>query len=170
MSSSEEEAFSSHPSSDEMSCTSEPEFNTSGKNNQKRSLASALSQVLQEKTPDDKPILHSRTHKRFKEEEERQVELKAKRLYKKEQREKLHTLRVKPCGETANAEKALKKMATAGVVQLFNAVYQAQQTITNKKTSKTPQGTSAKKEENAKAAPSAVNFMDLIKTGTTRII
>lgn len=94
------------------------------------------------------------------------MELKAKRLYKTEQKEKLQALRMKPGAETANAEKALKKLANAGVVQLFNAVYQAQQAAASG-SKKKPQQPVKKTEEAPKAK---VDFMDLIKTGTTRII
>ena len=171
--SSDAEVFSSHSSSDEFSADEIPQQtnNTNKLAANKRTLATALSQVLKEDTA-DQPILHARTLKRFKEEEERIVEQKAKRLYKQEQRQKLQALRIKPSAETANAEKLLKKLATAGVVQLFNAVYQAQ---LKKEQQQQPGGSKKRKQQAAKAeatseTTSKMDFMDLIKSGTTRVL
>ena len=169
--SSDSEVFSSHFSSDEFSADEIPQQtnNTNKSAANKRTLATALSQVLKEDTA-DQPILHARTLKRFKEEEERIVEQKAKRLYKQEQRQKLQALRIKPSAETANAEKVLKKLATAGVVQLFNAVYQAQLKKEQQQPSSKKSKQQAAKAEATSETTSKMDFMDLIKSGTTRVL
>src|SRR5690242_11643013 len=86
----------------------------------KRSLADAFDQVLEKSQETGGTILSNRIIKEPAT-TEKALEEQAKKLYRKEVQTKLALLRVKPCPETANQEKLLKKLGTAGVVQFFNA-------------------------------------------------
>jgi hypothetical protein len=92
----------------------------------KRSLADAFEQVLETNKGQTETILSNRFIQNSSISESI-LEEQAKKLYKKEVQAKLASLRVRPRPETANQEKMLRKIGTAGVVQFFNAVHKAQQ-------------------------------------------
>ena len=135
-----------------------------------RSLADAFDQVL-EKNPGQVETILSNHTTQAPPVTEKTLDEQAKKLYKKEVQAKLASLRVKPCPETANREKILKKIGTAGVVQFFNAVYKAQQ-AKDANTEK-QKLVSAERKNNKKkdiipkveesSQTSNTNFLDLIK-------
>jgi ERCC4-related helicase len=143
----------------------------------KRSLANAFDQVLEKNQETSGTILSNRIINEP-DVTEKALEEEAKKLYRKEVQAKLASLRVKPGPETANQEKLLKKIGTAGVVQFFNAVYKVQQAKdanTEKQkllNSENKRNKDAKRKNKSQKEPSKpegsenrvqINFLDLIK-------
>eukprot|EP00741_Cyanophora_paradoxa_P003507 tig00000711_g3405.t1 len=92
-------------------------------------FAAALNRILKKKVKAGKePVLAARTKDKQKREEER-AEHNLKRDVRKEKKRLLDKDHVVPTNETLDFEKALRRIATRGVVKLFNAVSKQQKTI-----------------------------------------
>ncbi|RKP11248.1 Rrp15p-domain-containing protein [Piptocephalis cylindrospora] len=90
------------------------------------SLTHILGKTLKSKGAQSAPILaRSGVEKRLFEEK---LEGKAKKMLRQEKKREMDVDRVKPQPEGMDYERKLKKVATRGVVQLFNAIRTQQQT------------------------------------------
>ncbi|KAG0266208.1 hypothetical protein DFQ27_009921 [Actinomortierella ambigua] len=135
------------------------------KKNTEESMAEAMSKILGStlrKADASQPILaRSRGVERKLEEEK--LEAKARKALTFEKRRAMNKDRVKPDFTGMEYEKKLRKVATRGVVQLFNAI-KAQQKVTETVTDKiAPIGANAKDKV---ANMTKASFLDLLKSGT----
>ncbi|KAF9160245.1 hypothetical protein DFQ26_005755 [Actinomortierella ambigua] len=135
------------------------------KKNTEESMAEAMSKILGStlrKADASQPILaRSRGVERKLEEEK--LEAKARKALTIEKRRAMNKDRVKPDFTGMEYEKKLRKVATRGVVQLFNAI-KAQQKVTETVTDKiAPIGANAKDKV---ANMTKASFLDLLKSGT----
>ncbi|KAF9951284.1 Trimeric GatFAB AmidoTransferase(AdT) complex subunit [Modicella reniformis] len=134
------------------------------KKNTEESMAEAMSMILGStlrKADASMPILaRSRGVERKLEEEK--MEAKARKAISNEKKRLANKDRVKPDFTGMEYEKKLRKVATRGVVQLFNAI-KAQQKATEELTEKTrPITTNAKDKV---ASLTKASFLDLLKSG-----
>ncbi|KAI9099934.1 Rrp15p-domain-containing protein [Phlyctochytrium arcticum] len=93
-------------------------------------MASAIGKVLSGDlgTKDEhRPILAKQKHLERALDEEK-LEAKARKIVSAERKRKINIGRLKPTHSTTDYEKQLRKVATRGVVQLFNAIRVAQKT------------------------------------------
>lgn len=97
-------------------------------------------------------------------EEAERLEKKALRIFKQEQRQRLRSIRVAPPAVN-NHEKEVRKLATLGVVRLFNAVHQAQ---LKKEACNPCSKTSKKPKLTDEPAKPTVDFSQLLKGKTPR--
>ncbi|KAF9978875.1 hypothetical protein BGZ73_008876 [Actinomortierella ambigua] len=137
----------------------------SSKKNTEESMAEAMSKILGStlrKADASQPILaRSRGIERKLEEEK--LEAKARKALTMEKKRSMNKDRVKPDYTGMEYEKKLRKVATRGVVQLFNAI-KAQQKVTESVTDKiAPIGANAKDKV---ANMTKASFLDLLKSGT----
>jgi len=123
-----------------------------------------ISKILEKSQPENKTIILSKSKKTKRKRSELKEELTAKKEkleQKHEEKEKGHTI---PTRSNAQNEVLLKRIATKGVVKLFNAVNTHQKTMSSEmKDIKTE----AKKEKKAKVIDTKSNFMDLLKKKET---
>lgn len=135
-------------------------------------LGSAISQILNQnvKTEDAAPILAKRRNIEKKIADEK-LEAKARSLMKRQRLATKDAARVVQLDFTrANFEKGLRKAATKGVVQLFNAIHQHQ--VTKEKLAKEKAAASGKQRPNAEAVQeikqiSKTSFLDMLKGGAS---
>jgi hypothetical protein len=139
---------------------SDTEAKIDRKQPESQNIPSIFSQLLNQKV-DETPILAFRKEIEKKLEDEK-IERKAKRQLLQEKRalrEKDHKL---PAVETMNYEKKLRKVATKGVVQLFNAIKAQQASKSEKFTSKVDKQI---EEQDAKS-----KFMEMIKSSSENLL
>lgn len=131
-------------------------------------LGSAISQILGEKTKNEQPILARRKGIERKIEDEK-LEARARALMKRQRMAAKDSARVMiPDMSRANYEKQLKKAATKGVVQLFNAIHQHQVTKEKLEKEKAAAGTAKKAEIAAQIKQiSKTSFLDMLKGGAS---
>ncbi|KAJ3290356.1 hypothetical protein HK104_006833 [Borealophlyctis nickersoniae] len=127
-------------------------------------LANAIAKILAADTPGadkQRPILSKEKHIE-RSIDEAKLDAKARKLIANEKREKADVGRVLPTHTTTDYEKKLRKVATRGVVKLFNAIRVAQNTAEEVK--------STGIQKNAAAAPiiSKNTFLDMLKGGPKR--
>jgi hypothetical protein len=130
--SSEDDGNASNPDSN----ASSPGSNVSGqdantrptndKNNRTHKIASVLTKLL-DQTDTTRPILSKKKHIE-KELDDVKLSEKAKKLISARKRIKFDSAHVIPDHSTMDYEKSLRKTATHGVVELFNALAAAQKT------------------------------------------
>jgi hypothetical protein len=89
-----------------------------------KKMKSVISKILAQ----NQPIL-SKKRKLETEIDEQKLEQKAKKLITSQRKLKREVGRVKPGPETLSYEKTLRKVATRGVIQLFNALRQVQKEV-----------------------------------------
>ncbi|XP_069464682.1 RRP15-like protein [Ambystoma mexicanum] len=95
--------------------------------------ADAMAKILNKKTPDSKPIILLKNKKLQQEKEKEQQEKLEKRRQLDKKREWEMMCRVKPdVVKDRETERNLQRIATRGVVQLFNAVRKHQSNIDEK--------------------------------------
>eukprot|EP00968_Pinguiococcus_pyrenoidosus_P024621 scaffold4873_cov208-Pinguiococcus_pyrenoidosus.AAC.1 len=124
-------------------------------------FASALSKILSANIGDKKnPVLAKRRTKRMKEILKEQEEKKARRAAAQARRDKKSSALKVPDFSAAETERSLKKVATKGVVALFNAVAKYQHGVAGAGEKEADDG--SKMSDAAKA-----RFMTLLKTGIT---
>ncbi|KNE66332.1 hypothetical protein AMAG_10554 [Allomyces macrogynus ATCC 38327] len=134
----------------------------------KKPLNEAIAAILGTKAPASTasaPILsRSGVERRL---DEEKIEEKARKILASETKIDYARERVKPKITDLEYEKKLRKVATRGVVKLFNAVRQAQQRV---KEVKEHSGVIVeRREEKAKVASTAKStFMDIMRRGTHR--
>ena len=134
-------------------------------------LGAVFSKVLSTKTTHTEPILSKRKaiERKLAEEE---LERRARLMLKKEQREARDSAHVIPSSDTANYEKIQRRIATRGVVQLFNAIHQHQQEKEKmksdllKKRAHETLGYPESKKDLKQLSKSS--FLDLLKTGANK--
>ncbi|KAJ3415970.1 hypothetical protein HDV05_003567 [Chytridiales sp. JEL 0842] len=127
-------------------------------------LASAMGRILSKPlgkgASAEKPILAQ--HKGIEKElDEKKLEAKAKKALAGEKKAKFEVGRIKPEAPSDDFEKRLRKVATRGVVKLFNAISAAQKTADAVKANGV--------QKNAKLAPklSKGSFLELVKSTTS---
>jgi predicted DNA-binding antitoxin AbrB/MazE fold protein len=91
----------------------------------KSKLSSVISKILTTKANQKRPVL-SLKRKIEIDLDDKKLEEKAKKKISQDKKEHLEIGRVYPTNDTLPYEKSLKKIGTRGVVQLFNALRQAQ--------------------------------------------
>ncbi|KAF9903412.1 hypothetical protein BX616_001638 [Lobosporangium transversale] len=136
----------------------------SGKNTEEN-MAEAMSRILGStlrKADASTPILAKSRGVERKLEEEK-MEAKARRAITNEKKRLASKDRVKPDYTGMEYEKKLRKVATRGVVQLFNAI-KAQQKVTEDLTEKARPITTNAKDKVANLTKTS--FLDLLKAGT----
>ncbi|KAF9434275.1 hypothetical protein BGZ76_008274 [Entomortierella beljakovae] len=137
----------------------------SSKKHSEDSMAEAMSKILGStlrKADANMPIL-ARSRGAERKIEEEKMEAKAKRAITNERRRLANKDRVKPDYTGMEYEKKLRKVATRGVVQLFNAI-KVQQKATDDLTEKARPITTNDKDKVANLTKSS--FLDLLKSGT----
>ncbi|KAF9202831.1 Trimeric GatFAB AmidoTransferase(AdT) complex subunit [Haplosporangium sp. Z 27] len=137
----------------------------SSKKHSEESMAEAMSKILGStlrKADANTPIL-ARSRGAERKIEEEKLEAKARRAITNERKRLANRDRVKPEYTGMEYEKKLRKVATRGVVQLFNAI-KAQQKATEELTDNVrPITTNAKDKV---ASLTKASFLDLLKSGT----
>lgn len=131
-------------------------------------LGLAIANILGEKTKGDQPILARRKGIERKIEDAK-LEAKARTVLRKQRlatKDSAH--QSVPDMSRANYEKLLKKAATKGVVQLFNAIHQ-HQVMKEKLAKEKAEAGGAKKAEVATQIKqiSKTSFLDMLKGGST---
>jgi hypothetical protein len=139
-------------------------------------MGNIMSKILKTSSTDPKaPILAKRRAVERKIQDEK-LENRARKLVRRELREARDAAHIVPDMSTANAEKTLRKVATRGVVQLFNAVNthqvnkeKAEKAVQAAKEAKRAKPTSVKEKtsEDVKALSKA-SFLELLKMGGAR--
>jgi len=136
-------------------------------------MADMMAKILNQKTARDVPVLEKRKTaimKSIDEEREERVQLKKAQQVKAMVRNKQITL---PGHSSIEKEKVLRKLATKGVVALFNAVAEAQRMQKDLEDVTEAGDKEGKKEKTEQLAQvdikkmSKVNFLDLLTGGTT---
>ncbi|KAK3828956.1 MAG: Rrp15p-domain-containing protein [Benniella sp.] len=149
---------------DDLEGVSASGFKKTSKKNTEESMAEAMSKILGStlrKADASTPILaRSRGVERKLEEEK--MEAKARKAINSEKKRLANKDRVKPDYTGMEYEKKLRKVATRGVVQLFNAI-KAQQKATEELTEKTRPITTNDKDKVANLTKAS--FLDLLKSG-----
>lgn len=150
-----------------------------GKKDDTKSMASVFRDLLKQpvkKTTNEEPdpILSRRTALKKRIDEER-LDRRALAILRAERRARLSGIKVVPTAETLNRERGLRKTATRGVVQLFNAVHKHQQardanTLKQKQRSSKSSEKSGEGEKPAGEKRSEPSFMDLLKSGPAKIL
>ncbi|XP_072436864.1 RRP15-like protein isoform X1 [Chiloscyllium punctatum] len=123
--------------------------------------ADAMARILNKKVPGDKPTILAKNKENLKEKEKRKQAMleKMKQLDKKKEWEQM--CRVKPnVAEDQETERAFQKIATRGVVQLFNAV-RKHQTNVDKKIKEV--GGSEQKRAKLLSSVSKKDFIDVLR-------
>ncbi|XP_060686871.1 RRP15-like protein [Hemiscyllium ocellatum] len=123
--------------------------------------ADAMARILNKKVPGDKPTILAKNKKNLKEKEKRKQAMleKMKQLDKKKEWEQM--CRVKPnVAEDQETERAFQKIATRGVVQLFNAVRKHQASV-DKKIKEV--GGSEQKRAKLLSSVSKKDFIDVLR-------
>ncbi|KAJ3186253.1 hypothetical protein HDU85_007693 [Gaertneriomyces sp. JEL0708] len=132
-------------------------------------LANAIGKILagsdtskESKTDKNRPILSKQKHIEKSIDNEK-LEAKARKLIAAEKKKKEDVGRIKPDHSTTDYEKKLRKIATRGVVKLFNAIRVAQKSAEEVKSSGPVQ-------KSAEIAPvvSKNTFLDMIKSDTAK--
>ncbi|KAG0292168.1 Glu-AdT subunit A [Dissophora globulifera] len=144
--------------------TATPGKKTSKKHTEEN-MAEAMSKILGStlrKADASQPIL-ARSRGAERKIEEAKIETKARKAITIEKRRLANKDRVKPEYTGMEYEKKLRKVATRGVVQLFNAI-KAQQKATDDLTEKARPITTNDKDK--VASLSKASFLDLLKSGT----
>lgn len=134
------------------------------KKNTEEKMAEAMSRILGSslrKADADMPILAKSRGVERKLEEEK-LEAKARKAISNEKKRLANKDRVKPDYTGMEYEKKLRKVATRGVVQLFNAI-KAQQKTTDELTEKIRPITTNDKDKVASLTKKS--FLDLLKSG-----
>ncbi|KAF9116800.1 pre-60S ribosomal particles component [Mortierella sp. AM989] len=137
----------------------------SSKKHSEESMAEAMSKILGStlrKADAGMPIL-ARSRGAERKLEEEKMEAKARKAITNERRRLANKDRVKPEYTGMEYEKKLRKVATRGVVQLFNAI-KAQQKVTEDLTEKERPITTNAKDKVANLTKAS--FLDLLKSGT----
>ena len=127
-------------------------------------FAAALQGILRANIGDKKvAVLAKRKTARMKEIMKEREERNQRKQAAQQRRERKHAVMVIPDVSTNAKERVLKKIATKGVVALFNAISQYQREADGE--AEKAEKERAEKEEREKAAKS--RFMKLLKTGIT---
>ncbi|KAF9911387.1 Trimeric GatFAB AmidoTransferase(AdT) complex subunit [Linnemannia zychae] len=135
------------------------------KKHTEENMAEAMSKILGSslrKADASTPIL-ARSRGAERKIEEEKMEAKARKAISNEKKRLANRDRVKPDYTGMEYEKKLRKVATRGVVQLFNAI-KAQQKATDDLTEKTRPITTNAKDKVANLTKAS--FLDLLKSGT----
>ncbi|KAF9119261.1 Glu-AdT subunit A [Mortierella sp. 14UC] len=135
------------------------------KKHTEENMAEAMSKILGSslrKADASTPIL-ARSRGAERKIEEEKMEAKARKAISNEKKRLANRDRVKPDFTGMEYEKKLRKVATRGVVQLFNAI-KAQQKATDDLTEKTRPITTNAKDKVANLTKAS--FLDLLKSGT----
>ncbi|KFH63375.1 hypothetical protein MVEG_10785 [Podila verticillata NRRL 6337] len=135
------------------------------KKHTEENMAEAMSKILGStlrKADASTPIL-ARSRGAERKLEEEKMEAKAKKAITNEKKRLANKDRVKPDYTGMEYEKKLRKVATRGVVQLFNAI-KAQQKATDDLTEKVRPITTNSKDK--VASLTKASFLDLLKSGT----
>jgi len=135
------------------------------KKHTEENMAEAMSKILGSslrKADASTPIL-ARSRGAERKIEEEKMEAKARKAISNEKKRLANRDRVKPDYTGMEYEKKLRKVATRGVVQLFNAI-KAQQKVTDDLTEKVRPITTNSKDKVANLTKAS--FLDLLKSGT----
>lgn len=141
----------------------------SNRTTKEKSMASVFHDLLKQKSSSQKDPVLARRSRLLSAPDEAALDRKAQAILRRERKSTLAKLRVLPNPATdAARERALRRAATKGAVQLFNAVYkhqQAQEADKTSKDSKKPRCAAPIMSNNSNA-----DFMDLLKKGPAKII
>ncbi|XP_048392848.1 RRP15-like protein [Stegostoma tigrinum] len=95
--------------------------------------ADAMARILNKKVPENKPIILAKNKEKLKEKEKRKEAMLERMKQRDKKKEWEQMCRVKPnVAEDRETERAFRKIATRGVVQLFNAVQKHQVSVDKK--------------------------------------
>lgn len=138
--------------------------NTGGDESTNQGWADAMARILEKDLPENKPPVLLK----YKKVEKRRAEVKEERASKKLKSQERHAMRekdhVKPDGSTLDYEKNLVKIATRGVVKLFNAVSKHQKEVESKLSSAP---TEAKKSKVVESMSKSA-FLDMLKSSSDK--
>ncbi|XP_046862492.1 RRP15-like protein isoform X2 [Xenia sp. Carnegie-2017] len=121
--------------------------------------ADAMARILTKQIPEDKPVVLSKYKKVETERKQKQEEILKQKLITQEKHEAREKNHVKPAPSNDEKERNLKRIATKGVVKLFNAVNKHQEDL-DVKLKSAP--TEAKKVKVMKSV-SKSSFLDMLK-------
>jgi len=171
---SDEDSAESSPSHSDREEEEEEEEDSAGAGSAKDGMADMMSKILNQKTSKDVPVLEKRTTtimKSIDAERNERTELKKAQAAKSLIRTKQLS---QPGHSNPEKERSLRKLATKGVVALFNAVAEAQRVQRDLDEEVGGSSSFTKKEEKAAALAkvdikkmSKSNFLDLLTGGET---
>ncbi|XP_062848207.1 RRP15-like protein [Trichomycterus rosablanca] len=139
----------------------ETEGNDDAEENANAGWAAAMAKILAKKTPEDKPciLLKNKQRDKLTEKEQKEKQQRKKKADKKRKWEMMS--RVKPdVVQDKERERNLQRIATRGVVQLFNAVRQHQKNVDDKMKEV---GGSERKKAKVLSTISKKDFIDVLK-------
>ncbi|XP_062911109.1 RRP15-like protein [Mobula hypostoma] len=123
--------------------------------------ADAMSRILNKNLPGDKPIILAKNKEKKKEKEKRKQELSERMKKLDERKEREQMCRVKPdLVRDREIERNLQRIATKGVVQLFNAV-RKHQTVVDEKVKEV--GGSERKRAKLMSTVSKKDFISVLR-------
>lgn len=122
-----------------------------------------MARILENQLPEDKPPVLLKYKKIEKRKAERKEELASKKLKSQERHAMLEKDHIKPDASTLDYEKNLMRIATRGVVKLFNAVSKHQKEMDNKLNSAPTEAKKMKVESMSKST-----FLDMLKSSSDK--
>lgn len=125
--------------------------------------ADAMARILENQLPEDKPPVLLKYKKIEKRKAERNEQLASKKLKSQERHAMLEKDHIKPDASTLDYEKNLMRIATRGVVKLFNAVSKHQKEINSKLNSAPTEAKKTKVETMSKST-----FLDMLKSSSDK--